>query len=289
MEEKKKDQKKKQSKAKKIITVVLEVAVVIAAVIGVMQWNHLGPFHVQQEVKASPKPSASAVTYVNDSDEPSGEYVLDDATVQSLRDELKQDESINADIKGILYFESGLIHKAIAQGSDNDYYISHQWEDGSEGATKNAGMLDYRNDLSRDDMNTIIYAHFWRANSDDYDQFGFTALKKLRDQANYDANKYVVFVTDTDIRYYQVAYAYSCPLQRTDTGDYPVPDMEYNRISYDNEYFANYINAIKKIQYYDTGTDIEYGNKFLTLQTCLMETDDYHEVVLCKELGRKSF
>lgn len=285
-----KNQKHSHKKLKRWIVAVLEIAVVIAAVIGVMQWHHLGPFQVKEETAATPKPTPSAVTYVNDSNEPSGEYVLDDATVQSLRDEIAQDKAINPDIKGVLYFESGLIHKAVVQGTDNSYYIYHQWEDGSEGSTRNAGMLDYRNDLSRDDMNTIMYAHYWRRDDPaPYDNYGFTALRKLRDQSEYEANKYVVFVTETDIRYYVVAYAYSCPIVHASDGDYPAEGMEYNRVSYDNQYFASYIQKVKENEYYDTGVSIDYGDKFLTLQTCLQETDDAHEVILCKELGRKSF
>lgn len=281
----------KKRKVKPVVKYILYVVIAVIAIAGILQWRYVNgnKEDAQPTASATAEPTPSAVTYLNDVEEPTGEYVLDDATIQSLRDEIAQDKAVNQDIKGVLYFESGLIHKAVLQGTDNSYYIYHQWEDGSYGPTTNGLMLDYQNNLDRDEMNTIMYGHYWYSYLPYGADYGMTQLSKLIDQANYEANKYVAFVTENDIRYYIVARAFNCPLESIDGADYPIDNLQYNLVTYDSDYFQTYMDTIRQYQYYDTGVEVDYGDHLLTMQTCLENDEESREVVICKELGRKSF
>lgn len=274
--------KKLKKKTKKLIAVLIAVCVVIVAAIAVAV-SHGN--NKKEEAKASP----SAVTYLNDTKDPEGDYVLDDATVQGLRDELNSDQQANEDVKAIFYFESGLIHRPLMQTSDY-YYLNHSWQTKEEGSAKDCITLDPENNLNKDDMNLHVAAHYWYNywNRDAAD-YGFTPLVKLQDQANYDANKYVALVTPTEIRYYQIAYVVHCPLDKEGDTYYPPEDLQYNLISYDTDYFKKYISEIQKDAYYDTGVSIDYGDRMMTMETCVEQEEDHREIVIAKELGRTSF
>lgn len=270
---------------KKIITTVIAVAAIVAVFVGVLQWKTNGG---KPDETPTPEPTASAIAYVNDPQKPEGEYVLDDATIEALRTEVNQGLATNQDVQGVLYFPSGLVHKTVLKGTDNNYYLYHNWQNGADDPVGSATM-DAWNNIDRDDMNTIIYGHFVYPSYSTDRTLAFTRLDELLDQANYEANKYVCLVTANDIRYYQVARVFNCPLETINGVSYPVDDLQYNLETYYSDYFDDYMNASKNIQLYDTGVDIEYGDRLLTLQTCLNNNDVEREVVLCKELGRETF
>lgn len=275
--------KKKLKKKSKILLIGL-VAVCVAIVAAVAVYFSHGS---KKEEAASPSPSA--VTYLNDTKDPDGDYKLDDATVQSLRDELNTDQQANGDVKAIFYFESGLVHKPLMQTGDY-YYLNHSWQTKEEESAKDCVTLDPENDLNNDDMNLHIAGHYWYNYQErDAADYGFTPLVNLQDQSNYDANKYVTLVTPTEIRYYQIAYVVNCPLDKDGDTYYPPENLQYNLITYDSNYFNNYIQAVKKNEYYDTGVSVEYGDRLMTMETCVENEEDHREIVIAKELGRTQF
>ena len=59
--------------------------------------------------------------------------------------------------------------------------------------------------------------------------------------------------------------------------------------NYTETMFDNYIDNVKKNALYDTGVDINYNDKLLTLQTCVEYRSDEREIVLLKEIERKEY
>lgn len=282
MTEKKTDIKKNRNN-KKLIVLIIAIGIVIAGAIALA----VGRGKSKEEVRTTASPSA--VTYLNDSKQADGDYTLDDATIQNLRNELASDQQVNGDTKALFYFESGLVKRPLMQTGDY-YYLFHSYETKAAENAKDCVTLDPDNNLNKDDMNLHVAAHYWY----DYQErgaesYGFTPLVKLQDQANYDANKYVTIVTPTEIRYYQIAYVVNCPLDLVDGTYYPPNDLQYNLISYDSDYFKEYINAVKENEYYDTGVNIDYGDRMLTMETCIQSEEDHREIVIAKEIGRTQF
>lgn len=269
-----------KSKKKILISLIAAIVAVVVIVAVAVSVNHKPAETAKTPSTAEPVTTASA--------EPKAEYVLDDDKIQELRDELSTDEQTNGDVKGILYFESELIHQPTLQGTDNNYYLYHNWQTGAD-ETWGSITIDYENNISNDDMNTILYGHYVYNKSETARKLAFTPLSLLLDQANYEDNKYVAYVTDTDVRYYVVANVYKGLTEQIGDDWYPVDDLQYNLVSYDESYFNTYMNAVKQNQYYDTGVSINYGDHMLTLQTCIENQPDDREIILCKELAKDNF
>ena len=55
-----------------------------------------------------------------------------------------------------------------------------------------------------------------------------------------------------------------------------------------DEELEYYLSEVEKVQFYDTGVDIEPGDKFVTLQTCVENDDMRREIVVAKEVEVQS-
>jgi len=203
-------------------------------------------------------------------------------------------KAINSDYVGQLVFESGLINLPVVQGTDNNTYFRKNWETMSHDE-EGSIFMDYRNEP--DDQNTIIYGHYVYP-SYEIDNLGrkkalgdrmFTPLSKLVDETNYKANKYVDLYLENEVIRYEVAVVYYCEMDPENNYDTPVENMYYMITNYDEEYFETYKKTIYEKALYDTGVDIKYDDKLLTLQTCVENHDELLEIVVCKEISREAY
>ncbi|NCB34282.1 MAG: class B sortase, partial [Erysipelotrichia bacterium] len=185
-------------------------------------------------------------------------WQLSDAKLKELQDLYAEDKAINADVQCVLYFESGLITDPVLRGTDNDHYLYVNWETG-ESQTYGSLAMDYRNDLSTDQQNTLIYGHYIYKNRNSNRTLVFTPLAQLIHEENYEANKYVSIVTSTEVRYYVIARVFSCPLETEFGTDYPIKGMDYNYLSYEDDYFSSYLDLIQEHEWYST--DVELTNQ----------------------------
>lgn len=234
----------------------------------------------------TPSPQASvlpAQTVV-----PLPEYRYDEQTVALLKTELQNDQEINADVCGLLVFQSGLIHAPVLQGNDNDGYLYHDWQTGNA-STRGSIMLDFRNHADFQDDNSIIYGHYvyHRASLDR--TLVFTPLEQLLHAENYTANQYLAIITETAVHYYQIKLVYACRLVYDQGAQVAPEELPFNDLSYSEMEFDNYIQAAKAVQYYDTGEAVVYGKRLLTLQTCVEFEPDIREIVLCQEVETVTF
>lgn len=211
----------------------------------------------------------------------------DEKLVHELWDE---NSVLSSDYIGTIKFESGIIDLPFVQGVSNDTYYRTDWltmnydEEGSI-------YMDSSNTLS--DQNIILIGHYVYARLDQSRTHKFTPLAKLLDKDNYEDNKYVKLYLNGEVRRYEIAYVYYCELL---TGEYEGETFQYTEDGFDfyypnytSEQFNTYMNTVKSNSLYDTGVSIEYGDKFLTLQTCVENHDELREIVLLKEIERVSY
>ncbi len=95
---------------------------------------------------------------------------------------------INPDIVGWIYVDAlPEISYPVLRGEDNDYYLHHTFR--KEYLFAGSIFEDYHNEPDFSDPNTIVYGHNMRNGS------MFNHLKKLNDQAKYDADPYFWILT----------------------------------------------------------------------------------------------
>lgn len=275
--ENKKTKKRKKLRPQALVLLVLIAAVVVLGVFAAVR--------SKDKPQAAAGPSSSTTTVYSDTHE---DYELSQEDISKLRQELADDKSTNGDVQAILVFPSGLVHQPVLQGTDNDHYLYTDWQTGKS-LEYGSIMMDYQNNIHQDDMNTIIYGHYCYTGYYEDRTLAFTPLSQLLEQQNYEANKYVVLVTDENIRYYEIASVYGCPMVDVEGGQVAADDYQFNLVGYSEDYFNTYINAIKKQEYYDTGVQLTYGDRLLSLQTCIENHNELREIVVCKELKRVSF
>lgn len=218
---------------------------------------------------------------VQESQSEKAPYEFDEEKLMSYRKQLEESQAINPDVKGILAFQSGLIVQPILHGTDNDFYLYADWKT-KQHLDYGSILMDMENDITRNDMNTIIYGHYVYESYSKDRTLAFTPLAKLIEEKNYEENKYVAVITNQEVRYYEIARIYDSPIVEENGIQVTQDDLQFNLITYDEQYFNHYMNSIEKHEYFDTPVDLTYGDKLLTLQTCIEYSPNSREIVICK-------
>ena len=150
----------------------------------------------------------------------------------------------------------------------NDYYLNHSFDKSSNGG----GWLfmDYRNNKSEFDQNTIIYGHGRKNNT----LFG-TLNKILNDDWVNDTNNYVVKLsTEKENTLWQVFSVYRIPT----TSDYLKTDF------YTDDDFINFSQTLINRSAYNFNTSVSPTDRILTLSTCYNNSE---KVVLHAKLIKR--
>ena len=209
------------------------------------------------------------------------------AIVESL---WAENSAINSDYVGTITFESNLINLPFVQGKDNNTYYRTNWET-MEYDEEGSIFMDSSNSLS--DQNIILIGHYVYASYEASGTHMFTPLAKLIEEENYEANKYVKLYLENEVRRYEIAYVYYCQLIEEDLNGesffYTEDGFEFYYPNYTEEQFNTYLSTVKANSFYDTGVDISYSDKLLTLQTCVENHEDLREIVVLKEIDRTSY
>ena len=215
------------------------------------------------------------------------EYTLSEEKLNELKEELVRDQGINSDVKCILHFNNDLVHDPVLQYENENYYLYLNWQT-REYQSYGSIVLDSRNHLELDEMNTIIYGHYIYEFRNPDRTLVFTPLARLMDYSVWEENRYVTLLTNNEVRYYEICAVYDCPLETmADGSQFCMDGLEYNLLSYDKDYFAVYKENIRKYEYYPTGVEFYDTDHFLTLQTCIENHHESREIVLCRELERR--
>ena len=182
-----------------------------------------------------------------------------------LKVDYSQLKEKNSDVIGWIKVNNTNINYPIVQHNDNEYYLTHDLY------KKNNGggwvFLDYRNNNTFDNKNSIIYAH----GRENKTMFG-TLKNILNNEWYQNKDNYVIKTSSLNGSYiWQVFSIYKIP----NTNDYIKTNF-----TNDDEYL-NFLNLIKNRSIYDFKTNISINNKILTLSTCF---DDNSKVVLHAKL-----
>lgn len=173
---------------------------------------------------------------------------------EDMNDATKNLASINSDYKFWINVEGTNIDYPVVQGSDNDFYLNHDFNKNYLPA--GSIFLDYRNNFETD-SNSVIYGHHMRNST----MFG--QIEKFKDKDFFENNKIISIKTDSTTYEYEI---FAIGIYDADFG--------YNDVSFSaEEDFNNFLNKILSNAMYSRNI-VSQHDKIITLSTCSYEYDN---------------
>lgn len=180
-------------------------------------------------------------------------------TPQATISELKK---INSDMIGWIYIDGTNINYPIVQHTDNDYYLTHLYN--NEPNSAGSIFMDYQNDAAFSDQNTLIYGH------SRLDGTMFAQLRKLKEQSFVDQHPNITIYTETETAEYKIISVNVV----SDTYNYRSLDIGNN--------LETYIESMIQSSCIQTDTAITDTDKIITLSTCTNVIEDGRLIVIAK-------
>lgn len=248
--------KTNNQKLKKIIIIVLSILLVISivSVIVLKIFEHKDT-EKQQEIS----------------------QVLDtiekEKQITERMEQVKELKKENEDIIGWLEIKDTNINYPILQGTDNEYYLTHNYK--KEKVTGGSLFLDKNYDFSIPSSNLLIYGHRNKKG------IMFEDLLKYKDEEFYKEHSKIRFTTTEDDSEYEIISVFYSRVYYQDEKD--VFRYYYFINAGNEEEYNEYINNAKKVSIYDTGKIAEYGEQLLTLSTCEYSQANGRFVIVAKK------
>ena len=188
------DKKEKKNKKVKLIIIIIRIVslLVILGCIAVIIYRALNLDkskkvidNINSEIEINDKPITIEGQTTN----------IIDTNIESLKQK-------NKDTVGFIKVNGTNISYPVLQSSDNEYYLRHSFDN----TYSQAGWIymDYRNDSTLKDRNTIIYGHNMKNGS------MFSSLKNIlnEDWQKNEDNRKIVFITEQEKAMYEVFSVY---------------------------------------------------------------------------------
>ncbi len=186
---------------------------------------------------------------------------------KDIIDELK---IINPDSVGWLYVPNSKINLPVLQGSDNKFYINHNYI--GQKSRYGAVFLSREDKLAaaEDDKNLVIYGN----NMSDGQMFG--TLKNYRNVNYYKRNAGFYFYNDDSRDTYAV-----CAVMLLDSAGEKDFDATKSHFA-DSVQFYDWYKQVQSRSIINTGINANYGDKFITLVTPAPDFNGARLAVLAK-------
>ena len=183
----------------------------------------------------------------------------------------------NKDFVGFMAWRTGIIEQPVLQAANNDYYLHRSFD----GNYYESGSIFMDSDSKLTDQNIIIYGH---NNSYNY-EIMFSHLNDMAlDQKYYEENGRFTVYYENEIREYAICYIYYINENQFEQYNFLQGNLESKEEFDEFMKFPARNNLIDSIY-----GNIEYGNRFVTLQTCKRMNQDIKVVVLAKEVLVKEY
>ncbi len=181
----------------------------------------------------------------------------------------------NSDIVGWLEISGSNISYPVLQGTDNDFYMTHNYK--KEYSSEGSLFLDKDYNWEVPSTNLLIYGHNNRGTNE-----MFCQLLNYKDESYYKDHKKIRFTTVKEDAEYEIISVFLSRVYYKNEKDV---FRYYYFINANNEdEFNYYIENSKKESLYDTGVSAEYGDQLLTLSTCEFSRQDGRLAVVAKKI-----
>ncbi len=161
-------------------------------------------------------------------------------------------KKINKDSVGWVQVKGTKINYPVVQAKNNSYYLTHDYN--KEYNSAGWIFMDFRNNPTNFDKNTIIYGH------SRLDKTMFGSLKNIL-QSNWYKNKdnyYIKYYTNDTKQIWEVFSIYTIPT----TDDYIQVQFK------DNKEYTKFLNKIQKRSNYKFDVYLSSTDNIITLSTC---------------------
>ena len=179
--------------------------------------------------------------------------------------------ALNNDMVGWIRLPNTKINYPVMQQDNNEFYLHRNFE--KEYQYSGLPFLDYQCDIKLPSDNLIIYAHNMRDGS------MFAKLLSYEKKDYYRNNQIVYFDTNYKRGKYQIFAVFRTKVGADD-------EFVYNEDTHftDELTFREYIKKVQDNSLYDTGVDVNFGDKLLTLSTCSYNRSNERVVVMAKKI-----
>ena len=179
---------------------------------------------------------------------------------------------INSDVVGWIKIENTNIDYPVMQ--NGDYYLHRNiYKNYSSHGTPY--LAEYCNIQYSD--NLIIYGHHMNDNS------MFAQLDDYKKHSFYENHKYIKFYSYYNGKTIEKTYEVAIAFKTVVYSDKGFKYYNYTNFS-DVQELNDFIENCRKLEFYNTGIDINYGDKLITLSTCEYSQKDGRIVVVAKQI-----
>lgn len=157
---------------------------------------------------------------------------------------------LNEQIVGWLTIPNTSVNYPIVQGTDNEFYLSHNIK--METSAAGSIFMDYRNSMSLQNHHTILYGHRMK------DGTMFGSLTNFLDEEFFEENAFFQYETLTESYELEVFSVYVT-----------TTDFDYIKTNFvSDEEYRQFLQQIKQKSLYQPMIDISEKDRIFTLSTC---------------------
>lgn len=198
---------------------------------------------------------------------------------ESRIDKVKILKGENPDIVGWLEIPNTNISYPVLQGTDNSYYMYHNYK--KEKSNDGSLFLDKAYDWNKPSTNLLIYGHNNRGSEE-----MFVGLLDYKNEEFYKNHTKIRFTTENEDVEYEIISIFLSRVYYQHEED--VFRYYYFVDAKNEEEFDIFINNCKKVTMHNIETEAEYGDSLITLSTCEYSQEDGRFAVVAKKIEDKT-
>ena len=186
---------------------------------------------------------------------------------------LEELQKENDEIVAWIEIEGTNINYPVMQGSDNEFYMNHNYK--KQSTSSGSIFLDKDYSWSNVSSNMLMYGHNMKNGT------MFRDLLKYKNKSYYDSHPNIKFTTNTYDSTFEIISAFQSKVYNKSDKDV-FRYYFYTNINTEEE-FNEYAENVKKASLYDTGKAASYGDMLITLSTCAYHTKNGRFVVVARK------
>lgn len=169
---------------------------------------------------------------------------------------------MNSDLVGWITVPNTSINHPVVKTANNEYYLDHNFD--KESDRRGAVFMDYRNNATELDSNTILYGH------NCYDTTMFSELVKYESIDFYKKSPVFEFNTLEKKYKWKIYGVFITSAAASEDNGYV---FYYNTPNVDENDFDGFIEEVNKRRLYTTDVDINSEDRLMILSTCVRNLD----------------